>query len=320
MPGSQCRRLVALLWLQWSTHVAGEWVLEGADTCPLVKLPARLDAVNVACCNQNGQDQCPEGVQPLMCSMDCAATFVPFYGDCGGVIQSLLDRSDGEEDNAVKRISGFYDICIGGGNGESARETIRQMGGCNASRPICAEPREHKPPKCPIFTDGITKVLNRTALQEPYVAPPPPPSQGGFGRRQAQSFMGGFGGTSTCSMNNFESRMNDLTIACCEETDEDDICEGGVPFACDFECSIVWHEFREECQNMIHIVFDREPTVLRHFQVLTETCNTVPVLPMLHAIQTALNSCECTRVPQLEQTTELACSAVQSPYWWLKVV
>eukprot|EP01052_Picozoa_sp_SAG31_P048810 SAG31_NODE_10389_length_1144_cov_2.727273_2_plen_366_part_01 len=330
MPGSQCRRLkgllVALLLLDWSIRVAGDWVLEGADTCPLVKLPARLYAVNAACCNQNGQEECNEnghdGATPRACSMDCAATFVPFYGDCGGVMQSLLDNSDGEEDNSVKTISGFYERCIGGNIGQSARDTIVAMGGCNASRPICAEPREHKPPRCPIFTHGITKELNRTALLEPYVAPPPPPpSQStGFGRRQAQSFMGGVGGTAACSMNNFESRMAELSTACCDDSDEDDICQEGVPYSCDFECAVVWNEFREECQNMINRWFDRDHHTLRHFQVLTDTCNEIPVMPMLHAIQTALNSCECRTNELTERTTELACSPVRSPYWWLKVV
>ena len=53
---------------------------EGSTSCPLPKMSSRVEAVELECCDEPGED-CSEG-QPRSCNQDCAAVFLDFFADC----------------------------------------------------------------------------------------------------------------------------------------------------------------------------------------------------------------------------------------------
>ena len=316
-----------------------DWHLDGSDTCPLVKLDAYLYAVNMACCTgADGENLCENNGTPRGCHLDCATTFVPFYDACHTLLESYFDANDQHEDRSVAHIRGFFNTCISGTMGVQARDAIVEMGGCDENVDVCRVPKEIKlvsdqarssPTKlvrCPITGRdvGIVQDVNETALAQPYFVAPPAAPVGGFGRRMQMGY--GAGGDNICQFSTWDVRLAECNSACCDPLDAEDTCDqsrhGGRPLTCDFECAVVWEKFYAECASIITIVFAAQHEVLRHFQVLTETCDALPVMPMLRAIQTAVTSCECTPVPALVKTGNLSCSPDKSPYWWnpLKVV
>ena len=94
--------LVASLMFEGQQLAHADWTLPQTDTCPLADLPARIDGVYRACCIQGDESVCINGSPPAECSLDCAATLVPFFTECSDVLNAYFDSDDGVEDNAAK--------------------------------------------------------------------------------------------------------------------------------------------------------------------------------------------------------------------------
>eukprot|EP01051_Picozoa_sp_SAG22_P010316 SAG22_NODE_920_length_6497_cov_7.779775_1_plen_2103_part_10 len=251
---------------------SGGWVVNGTGSCPPATLPRRFEMVNAACCAGNG---CPHGMIPITCSLDCAATFVPFYVECGPVIDALFDGTDGEHDGQVKAMSGFFTRCTT----IPASEVVDAIVALNQS--------------CTIQTTGIEA---RTA---DVVA------AAGSGRRLQL----GYAGMDACSFTTIDARLATVNTACCDTANTADACVGlSVAPACTVECAAF--DFDSACQGVLTMMF---PALLDEFHQLVETCDAIPVPPMLQRIVDAVGSCQCDDLQSLSVTESLLCSPDSGP-------
>ena len=188
-----------------------DWVLPQEVTCPLGDLHARLEGVHRACCTQGGEQVCTSGGAPGPCSVDCAATFVPFYSDCDKVLAAFFDFDDDVWDNKAKAISGLNDRCLDIDQ-DLVTDAIDQMNLAG----------------CEVPTDGISA-----------------DTDGKSGRR----LQIGYAGKDVCSLADFDPRLDEVNTACCADKEEN--CNAGVPTSCDYECAVEWERFVTDCSRII---------------------------------------------------------------------
>eukprot|EP01050_Picozoa_sp_SAG11_P010240 SAG11_NODE_1015_length_6172_cov_13.477359_7_plen_92_part_00 len=76
--------------------------------------------------------------------------------------------------------------------------------------------------------------------------------------------------------------------ACCDPLDESDTCDiSGVPQSFDFECSMQFLPFQEDCAETIRLLFANEPSAISGLDDLSQTCRRLPIEPMFRAIHNA---------------------------------
>ena len=67
----------------------------------------------------------------------------------------------------------------------------------------------------------------------------------------------GYGGSAACKMKTFDDKLDALNLFCCNATDKDDKCHGGVPLHSGFEVLYAELSFRR-CQSGQPIVFSND--------------------------------------------------------------
>eukprot|EP01051_Picozoa_sp_SAG22_P013791 SAG22_NODE_1587_length_4052_cov_14.409562_2_plen_572_part_00 len=115
----------------------------------------------------------------------------------------------------------------------------------------------------------------------------------------------GYAGMQACSYATFDARLAAVDDACCTSND---VCDGGILRTCDFECATVWPAFDREC----HMIMAGAGMTGPAYDVLTETCGSLPVLPMMRSIVETLGRCDCDAPPALQVSASLLC-AVRPP-------
>jgi hypothetical protein len=214
-------------------------------------------------------DVCANGAPPLACDIDCAATFVPFYADCSELLSTYFDSIDEIEDHAAKAIDGMNDRC----------QTLEQ-------NKIVTTMVLLQDAGCTVETAGIVAEMDVKT-----------------GRRALQL---GYSGADTCSFASFDSRVAEINTNCCDDSDEDDNCQAGIPNSCDFECAAVWKKFVTECATLIAVAM---PGMMEgKFVVVTATCDALPQSLMMAAIRNSVAACDCPVPPALTVTGALMCN------------
>jgi hypothetical protein len=206
--------LLCSLLLQLEHQARADWALPQEDKCPLGDLPARIEGVHRACCVQGGEQLCTSGGAPGPCSIDCAATFVPFYSDCDKLLAANFDFDDDVWDNKAKAIAGMNDRCLAIDQ-DLVTDAIDQM----------------KQAGCEVPTDGISA-----------------DKDGKSGRR----LQIGYAGKDDCSLADFDPRLDEVNTACCADKEEN--CHAGVPTSCDYECAVEWESFVTDCSRIIGVM------------------------------------------------------------------
>jgi hypothetical protein len=82
--------------------------------------------------------------------------------------------------------------------------------------------------------------------------------------------------TNHCSLPEIEARIAVVDSACCDTDDPSDVCQGGPPASCDFECSNIWLPLWNDCQSLLEMLFQSRPGAAAQFRALTATCEVLP--------------------------------------------
>ena len=82
--------------------------------CSFEQFPARIAALNVACCPATlvglATDPCAVGM-PTSCSLDCGAVLFPLLEACRSMIDLVFDSEDGSIDGVASQFNDLADQC-----------------------------------------------------------------------------------------------------------------------------------------------------------------------------------------------------------------
>ena len=74
------------------------------STCANANLAAQVEAINTACCEQNGEYVCGDGA-PSVCDAECAFAFIPYWMNCIVLDDELHDIAD------IREFQDLHNIC-----------------------------------------------------------------------------------------------------------------------------------------------------------------------------------------------------------------
>jgi hypothetical protein len=245
----------------------------GSDADPEA-LKRRVDAVNTACCEQEGVNTCTNGA-PQSCDAECAVEFLPYWETCldqrsviGGEMHqfTLLFTACTDDLPEAESLVLYMDVISQDDSPECRVDTSLLISRAKAKQlqiePVC----DHD--AFPICNRMITNGIKTCKTDYCEICPEAhscdkecglPCAGGDLGVGRRLSEVGGFRTsldtlTRMCPLEQFHTRLAEVDEVCCDSTEK--TCEGGIPQDCPYRCGRAWTEFYEECQDLVNKLFD----------------------------------------------------------------
>eukprot|EP01047_Picozoa_sp_COSAG01_P058307 COSAG01_NODE_6855_length_3468_cov_11.336302_4_plen_495_part_00 len=242
-------------------------------TCDFTALSARVVSFNTACCT--GPTCFADGA----CSVDCAMELLPLIVDCGAILDSIYDNTDGTYDGNVTMLRSGSQACLAI-SGATALERVQDLhdaGQCpdsvldGVAETQVTAPCNDINPHCASF---LTMGLACPTLQGQCDATCNFCTPSGGGHRRAQ------GTNLACNISTFSADAARVSSVCCDTTGG--VCATGVPTTCDAKCAVFYVDFYDRCRDYINV--QNTPTTQTSLAQLHTTCGqALPVEPLLLA-------------------------------------
>lgn len=271
------------------------------DACPLRDFPARLAEVDSVCCTIPGS--C-DGNSVLSCSPRCGGKFLRLYQDCNATMDQMLDLIDGSADGRAAQIHDLRTMCLSISGVDAIGELARMHDdpNCTVRIDAVAETVVPEASECEDTGDArLCGLVNAGILSCEADFCPSCGSNAGkcdntcglcghsndnsgkSGHRRSQ----GISLHSGCGMVNLAEKVAPVNTACCD-IGREAICQGGgtgVPTVCDAQCAIAYLPFWTDCERALRMQFGQD--TISAFQRLEQTCQSLPVVPLLKAMSDA---------------------------------
>eukprot|EP01047_Picozoa_sp_COSAG01_P014548 COSAG01_NODE_711_length_14105_cov_5.661145_2_plen_388_part_00 len=244
-----------------------------ASCCNFAALSARVASFNTACCTSS---TCFAGG---LCSVDCAMELLPLLVDCGAILDSIYDNTDGTYDGNVTMLQSGSQACLAI-SGASALERVQDLhdaGQCpdsvldGVAEAQVTAPCHDTNSNCASF---LTMGLACPTLQGQCDATCNFCTPSGGGHRRAQ------GTNLACNISTFSADAARINSVCCDTTGG--VCATGVPTTCDAKCAVFYVDFYDRCRDYINL--QNTPIAQTSLAQLHTTCGqALPVEPLLLA-------------------------------------
>ena len=277
-------------------------------------LISRVDAVNGACCEQNGHNVCTGG-EPAVCDAECAAEFLPYWHQC-------LDRAStlGGE---MHPFNTLHSACTDGLPQAEVMALYRDVTEMEDS-PECTIDTSNVVPMTEAKQNAILPTCETDTFSAcaEFIANGLKTCEGDFCElcseahtcdhscglpcAEATGHGGSAGGhyrlleeeegaghiggwaaslaqmTEACPLSAFEPRIAAVDALCC--TIDGAVCVDGMPESCPYACGRGWTEFFRDCESVINAMFDNAD----QFSRLTDRCLQVDPVGMTLALAEAV--------------------------------
>ena len=276
-------------------------------------LISRVDAVNDACCEQNGHNVCTQG-EPEVCDAECAAEFLPYWHQCldrvstlGGEMRPFNTLHEACTDGLpqVEVMALYRDVTEMEDSPECTINTSAVVSMTeakqNARLPTCetdtfsactefiaAGLKTCEADFCELCAEAHT--CDHSCDLPCAESPAGHSNSGGHYRLLTEEgdHIGGWAAsmsdmTATCPLSSFEQRVAAIDDICCRNTGEA-VCVDGMPESCPYACGRGWTEFFRDCEPVIDAMFDNAA----EFSRLTDRCLQVDPVGMTLALAEAV--------------------------------
>jgi hypothetical protein len=276
----------------------------GADD---TALKARVDAVNTACCEQDGINVCAEtGGAPMKCDAECAAEFLPYFDEClddrsmiGGEMHqfTVLFTQCTDQLPESESLILYQDVISMDDSGECRIDTSLVISRAEAKKrqiiPVC------ETDAFPICNRMITASAKSCKVDYCETCPEAHscdhecgyPCAGGAngGHRRFLAELGTFTSivaekVGICPFDRFQSTLQQLDGECCG-TDGGFCADNAqhTPTSCPYRCGRLWTEFYEECQTLLQTFVGD----LSHYTRFSDRCLDMDPVGMAVALRGA---------------------------------
>lgn len=257
------------------------------STCANANLAAQVEAINTACCEQNGEYVCGDGA-PSVCDAECAFAFIPYWMNCIVLDDELHDIADIREFQDLHNICAeemdagevaiLYDDVVGLAQNPSCHidtSGIISATDAKAAEPAC-ETDTIATAVCEQFIAGGQLTCEsdmcplcgqRHSCDHTCEFPCAEPDDARAGRRLAEvtytpinfGLDGAVDAAQTCPLNEFGTALAEVSEACCYEHSRDNSACGAASFSKLESTGCLWSDFVEDVDWRY---FSEEPTSL----------------------------------------------------------
>eukprot|EP01052_Picozoa_sp_SAG31_P002560 SAG31_NODE_91_length_26366_cov_6.792211_8_plen_522_part_00 len=281
----------------------------GGDGCTGDALQSRVDAMNAACCEQNGVNTCTAGA-PQTCDAECAVEFLTYWEQClderaaiGGdmhefteLYTACTDHLPEEEKRALyddvvsldespeclvntsmivstrqAKVDSIVPVCEENAFGEMCGRSIELgLKTCEHDYCVFCEEAHSCDHECGFPCAGGHGDGRRIMAEAT--------ARGGADFRGFSSALAAL--TARCPLETFEARLQHVNGACCSGG----ACTAdGLPEDCSYQCGRIWLDFARACEGLLAQLFGEAAS----YADFTDMCVDMDPVSMAVVISTA---------------------------------
>eukprot|EP01052_Picozoa_sp_SAG31_P025668 SAG31_NODE_2264_length_6057_cov_6.828634_2_plen_781_part_00 len=272
-------------------------------------LQSRVDAINQACCEQQGVNTCVGGA-PQVCDAECAMEFLPYWHDClslrtraGDAMQqfTLLFTACTDDLSESEVMELYRDVTVLDDARECFINTSMILSRTEAKQAATRPPCDHN--AFGAVCDGMISSGFKSCAEDYCELCPeahscdgacqfpcgPGDTNGGHRMQRILAEIGGWASalveySVACPLEQLHERIQEVDAACCGRSNG--VCAYGVPTSCSYRCGRVWTSFFANCEAVLSELFDG----VEEYEDLTASCLDVDPMSVTLALDRAVCS------------------------------